>query len=554
MSGGLIACVTFVAGVAAGVVSSVRSTDAAAVALASGSIAIVCSSAANRRRVLAGACLAAAVGYGAAAREHALNSPLASWLDAHAPNGRLDVPARVEGTIAEDASVSDAGVRLTIDVDRMMTDRDWLVMSGRLQVAVAGAIAFPRYAAWRAGRRVAAPVTLRTLDVWRNPGSPSETWQRLHRAFDAAGSVKSGALVAVAAGPWWREAEAGARAYVRSVADRFVKPRSAQSAAIVTAILIGDRAGLDPAIQRRLQAAGTYHVIAISGGNVALLTLVCFFSTRVLARSARAPALVTMAVVFGYGAILGDDASIRRAVLGAELFLALSLAGLVPRALDLLVLVAAIVTAVDPLVVIDVGAWLSFGATLGIVVSASRMARMLGGQGQSAALARNWRHAVRTGVRGAVAGLFAATVAAEIALLPVSAGVFSRVGVAGLGLNFIAIPAMSIVEIGGFVMCATASWLPWTASQAATIVDAAARVAGPIDGRARRCALVVVARAADVGGVGGGVLRRVGPRAVDGCTATMAVGGRRVRRGPRDPDCQRALACAPAGPRPGGCG
>ena len=139
-------------------------------------------------------------------------------------------------------------------------------------------------------------------------------------------------------------------------------------------------------------------------------------------------------------------------------------------------LVAAIVTAVDPLVVIDVGAWLSFGATLGIVVSASRVARVLGGEDQSAPPAGSWRHAVRTGVRRAVAGLFAATVAAEIALLPVSAGVFSRVGVAGLGLNFIAIPAMSIVEIGGFVMCATASWLPWTAAQAATLVDAAARV------------------------------------------------------------------------------
>jgi len=468
--------VTFVAGVAAGVVSSVRSTDAAAVALALGSIAIVCSPATGRRRVLAGACLAAVVGYGAAARERALNSPLAAWLDAHAPSGRLEVPARVGGTIADDASWSDAGVRLTIDVDQIAVDRDSLAMRGRLQMTVAGAIAFPRYATWRAGRRVAVPVTLRTLDVWRNPGSPSETWQRLHRAFDAAGSVKSGALVTVTPGSWWREAEASVRAYVRDVADRFVKPRSAQSAAIVAAILIGDRAGLDPAVQRRLQAAGTYHVIAISGGNVALLTLVCFLATRVLARNARAPAVVTMAVVFAYGAILGDDASIRRAVLGAELFLGLSLAGLIPRATDLLVLVAAIVTAVDPLVVIDVGAWLSFGATLGIVVAASRVARVLGGEDPSAGRARNWRHTVRASVRRAAAGLFAATLAAEIALLPVSAGVFSRVGVAGLGLNFVAIPAMSLVEIGGFVMCATASWLPWTAFHAAAVVDAAARV------------------------------------------------------------------------------
>lgn len=474
MSGGAIACVTFVAGVAAGVVSSVQSTDAVAVALALGSIAIVCSSAGGRRRILAGACVAAAVGYGAAARERALNSPLASWLDGHAPNGRLDLPARVQGTIAEDAAVSDAGVRLTIDVDRIAVDRDWLAITGRLQATVAGAIAFPRYAAWRAGRQVIVPVTLRTLDVWRNPGSPSETWQRLHRAFDVGGSVKSGALVSVAAGPWWREAEAGVRAYVRGIADRLVRPRSGQSAAIVTAILIGDRAGLDPAIQRRLQAAGTYHVIAISGGNVALLTLLCFFATRLLARSARAPAVVTMAVVLAYGAILGDDASIRRAVMGAELFLALSLAGLVPRATDLVVLVAAIVTAVDPLVVIDVGAWLSFGATLGIVVAASRVARVLSGEDQSAP-ARTWARAVLATTRKAAAGLFGATLAAEIALLPVSAGVFSRVGVAGLGLNFVAIPAMSIVEIGGFVMCATASWLPWIASQAAVVVDVAAR-------------------------------------------------------------------------------
>ncbi|HKV98970.1 MAG TPA: DNA internalization-related competence protein ComEC/Rec2 [Vicinamibacterales bacterium] len=467
---------TFVAGVAAGAVSSVRSLDALALAMLSGSIAIVCSSASRRRWLLAGAGLAAAIGYGAAARERALSSPLAVWLEAHAPNGRLDAPVRVEGTIAEDASVADAGVRLTIDVERVAIDGDWLALPGRLQATVAGAIAFPRYASWRAGRRVIVPVALRTLDVWRNPGSPSETWQRLHRAFDAAGSVKSGALVSVARGPWWREAEANVRAHVRDVADGLVKPRGAQSAAIVTAILIGDRAGLDPAVQRRLQAAGTYHVIAISGGNVALLTLVCFFVTRAVARSAGAPAVVTMAVVLAYGAILGDDASIRRAVMGAELFLALSLAGLVPRATDLLVLVAAIVTAVDPLVVVDVGAWLSFGATLGIVVAASRVARVLAGDSRGLAPGQRWPRVVLTSARQAAAGLFAATLAAEISLLPVAAGVFSRVGVAGLGLNFVAIPAMSIVEIGGFVMCGTASWWPWVASHAAAVVDVAARV------------------------------------------------------------------------------
>ena len=48
---------------------------------------------------------------------------------------------------------------------------------------------------------------------------------------------------------------------------------SERSAAIATAVLIGDRSGLPDADTRRLQDAGTYHVIAISGGNIAILTL-----------------------------------------------------------------------------------------------------------------------------------------------------------------------------------------------------------------------------------------------------------------------------------------
>ena len=67
------------------------------------------------------------------------------------------------------------------------------------------------------------------------------------------------------------------------------KRRCTQSAAIVTAIVIGDRAGLDDEVQRRLQEAGTYHVIAISGGNIAILaglTLVVFRVAGLLGRAA----------------------------------------------------------------------------------------------------------------------------------------------------------------------------------------------------------------------------------------------------------------------------
>jgi competence protein ComEC len=458
--------------VAGGVLAPVGGADAASVAIATASIAVAMSAGRGRRCLVVAAIFSAAAADGAFARDRALGSPLAAWLDDHAPEGRLDEPVRVVGTIAEDASVSSEDVRVLIDVDRIEYEGRPYVLRGRLQAGVAGSISRPRAAEWTAGRSIDAPVALRMLDVWRDPGSPNERWQRLHRAFDVSGSIKSGALVTVRAGPWWREVEAAVRACVRDASVRFVKPRDPQSAAIVTAILIGDRAGLDASVQRRLQAAGTYHVIAISGGNVALLTALCFVLTRVVVRAARAPAIVTIVVVLGYSAILGDDPSIQRAVAAATLFFALSLAGLVPDAVDLLAVVAMVIAIVDPLVTMDVGAWLSFGATFGIIVGARRIA---------AHLRPAWANDVR-GLRAlaartltAAAALVAATLSAEIALLPIGAGVFSRVSVAGLALNFVAIPAMSIVEVAGFVMVGCARWWPAGAAVSAVIVDVASR-------------------------------------------------------------------------------
>ena len=51
----------------------------------------------------------------------------------------------------------------------------------------------------------------------------------------------------------------------------------------------------------------------------------------------------------------------------------------------------------------------------------------------------------------AFAGLLAATVCAELALLPVAAWAFSRVTAAGLILNFVAIPLMTVTQIAGLL-------------------------------------------------------------------------------------------------------
>jgi competence protein ComEC len=244
----------------------------------------------------------------------------------------------------------------------------------------------------------------------------------------------------------------------------------------MTAIVIGDRAGLDEEVQRRLRAAGTYHVIAISGGNVALLTGVSFVLLRWVVRSFRLVALATVLVVVVYGSVVTGEASVERAVLAACIYLVLSLIGLRSAAVQVVAVTALLLVVVHPFTVLDAGAWLSFGATFGIIVGANRFtawaARMPVDASTGGRLIPERPRIVRR-LWLFLLGLFASTLMAELVLAPVSAVLFSRVGVLGLVLNFVAIPAMAVVQFGGFAMLACHGWCPAGAELAGRIVATA---------------------------------------------------------------------------------
>ena len=132
--------------------------------------------------------------------------------------------------------------------------------------------------------------------------------------------------------------------------------------------MIGDRSGLDDEVERRLQEAGTYHVIAISGGNIAILaglTLVVFRLAGLLGRGAM---LSAIGGLMAYGYLVGGGASVDRATMMAVVYFA-------GRALDLrgppinaLVLVAGLLLVSDPLAVVDPAFLLTFGATAAILI------------------------------------------------------------------------------------------------------------------------------------------------------------------------------------------
>jgi competence protein ComEC len=448
-----------VLGVVLGVVTPIEFGFCAATLAASVSLAAVAGP--RLRRALAAIALAAAsAAYGASARDRTLDSALVAALDPLLDD-RFAPPVWLAGRVADDAAVSGDSVVVAIDVTRVKAASNWRAVSGRATVAIGGESAAASVESWTRGRTFAAPVLVRRPQVWRNFGGPSDRWQRLRRASDVTGTVKSAALVEIGRGSALSEAGAAIRRFVRREIDRTVGPISRESAAVVVAILIGDRTSLDPAAIRDLQRAGTYHVIAISGGNIAIVVIACVFGLRLACRSRRIVALVTLAVVLAYGAVVGDQASVERAVAAAAVVLGLQAAGWSAPAWRIFILAATTVVVFDPMTVIDAGAWLSFGATLGILLLARPIAARL-----RKADARGGR------VAESVVTLFAATIAAELALMPVSAAVFSQVSVAGLFLNFIAIPAMAAVQLSGIAAVALSTIAPGAALAAAHVAHA----------------------------------------------------------------------------------
>ncbi len=369
---------------------------------------------------------------------------------------------RLEGTLTSDAAVLGRAVLLRVQVTRLWAGPCGCATAaqGGVVATVAGGLALARAREWRAGRRVTMTATVRPPRLFRNTGAPDARADLVRRRAAVAASVKSALLVElVARGSVVSETAAAIRARARAALRRAAGPQGEEAAAIGTAVLVGDRAGLDVTLQQQLQRAGTYHVIAISGGNIALFTVVVLTLARAFTRRPRRALLAAAVVLVAYAVVVGGGASVLRAT-------GMALVGMAAQALDqrgaalnVLALTAGVLLTVDPVLTFDVGFWLTTAATAGIMVGLPPAA-----MGESRA--RSW---VRT--------LLLASVWAELALLPIVAAVFQQVTLAGLVLSAVAIPGMAVAQL---------------ASAGAVVADVVAPVLLPAFGAALRVGSALV--------------------------------------------------------------
>ena len=154
----------------------------------------------------------------------------------------------------------------------------------------------------------------------------------------------------------------------RRIAFFFDKLLGQQDGPLASAMVLGEKRGMDETVKSLYQAAGISHLLAISGLHVSLIGLGLFMLLRRIRLPVWAAAAAGMGILTGYACMTGMSVSVKRALLmfgmtlGARLFC---------RTADLatsLLLAAAWILVVSPAFLFDAGFQLSFSAVAGIAV------------------------------------------------------------------------------------------------------------------------------------------------------------------------------------------
>jgi competence protein ComEC len=236
-------------------------------------------------------------------------------------------------------------------------------------------------------------------------------------------------------------------------------------ASLLAGILLGDDNGLPADLQQAYQNTGTAHIIAISGFNITIIAslLVSLFSRLF---GPRKGAFAAVAGIAMYTILVGATPSVlRAAIMGGLAILARQL-GRRQNGLNTLAFTAAVMAAIDPNTLWDVGFQLSFAATLGLILYAQPLQDWF-----TALLARRISLETARRICTPISTFMFFTLAAQLTTLPIMAWHFGRISLVSVIANPFVLPAQpALMILAGlallfsfiyFPLGQVIAWLAW---------------------------------------------------------------------------------------------
>ncbi len=287
-------------------------------------------------------------------------------------------PVRLEGRLISTPSRTGYGLQFDIETQQIESGSRTYTVKGKIRLRVAGSSGFGAAGATEPvelqfGDTIRTVAYLRKPHVYQNPGSfDFRRWMEDIQDIYWVGTVKDPRLMEKVEGPQGFRLtvclERVRQRLLRGIDDLY-PPWSAEGryGAVLKAVLWGDRTSLDSDTIDDFRKTGLYHLLVIAGLHVGLLTLLLGFLLRLWRLTPTTKSVIVLAFLAGYSMLVEQRAPTLRATLMIALYLVARILDRNHSALNAIGGVALILLYIRPSWLFESGFQLSFAAALLIV-------------------------------------------------------------------------------------------------------------------------------------------------------------------------------------------
>ncbi len=380
------------------------------------------------------------------------------WMTpAHGPGHLVDYIDdgywRIHGTVIDQPAVRFGRTRMILAVAHLVREGASQPVRGRIRLTVMGE---PTLAA---GDRIVFTARIRLFRNFENPGGFD---YRRHMAFQG-----------VQGSAWVREDKLrldgrrtrspvarlvqGARHRLARLIDAAGQDAYPEAAAVLKALVFGDRSGIDDGLRERFNRAGVGHLLAISGLHVGIVATLAFgllrwifaFIPFLLWRGwgRQWAAAVTLFPVLAYGVLAGMSPSTQRAEIMVAVFLAALNLGRTHDILNTLAVAALMILALFPPALFSISFQLSFAAVLAIVYGLEKIGGVRSAGQPPMVRAGRW-----------LVNFMLVSALAIAGTTPVVLYHFNQTSLVGLAANLLLVPLVDFVAVPVGLLSALAAF------------------------------------------------------------------------------------------------
>ncbi|NIM90377.1 MAG: DNA internalization-related competence protein ComEC/Rec2 [Candidatus Aminicenantes bacterium] len=222
---------------------------------------------------------------------------------------------------------------------------------------------------------------------------------------------------------------------------------------VLEALLLGERGRMDSSVKTSLQESGLFHLFAISGAHIAIISFLLFSILKLLRFPNRPSYILLMTFLLFYAILVEGRPSVLRATIMSLAFLLGKLFWKDVNLLNTISISAFFLLLLSPFSLFDLGFQLTFAATLSIILFFPRVMKFL----------------PKLPLR--ISEILAISFTAQLGVIPLIASSFNRVTFSSLVLNLVALPLIGIIMACGFVFLPLSFIFPHLAQHLSRGID-----------------------------------------------------------------------------------